>query len=94
MALDALRQYENCSCVPYKPLLLQLLTSELFLRGLVFESQSAAMGSSSAQLAPTPRSALKGFSQSQRDVQHLLQEQAHAAGASYILLIEEPDRAS
>ena len=94
MALDVLQQYENYSCVLQKALLLQLLMSGVFLRGLVFESQSAAMCNSSAQLAPTPRSALRGFCQSQRDVQHLLQDRDHITGASYVLLIEEPDRAS
>ena len=94
MGLDALRQHQGCLQAPDKPLLLQLLILGIFSRGLVFESQSAAMGNSSAQLARMPLSALKGLLQLHRDVQHLLQERAHATRASSVLLIEEPDWAS
>ena len=74
MALDALRQFGSRSQAPQRSHSLQLLMSGILFRGLIFESQSAAMDNSSAQLAPMPQSALEGSSLSQQDVQHLLQE--------------------
>ena len=59
MALDALRQFERRSRVPHRSHSLQLLMSGVFLRGLIFESQSAAMCNSQAQLAQMPQFALK-----------------------------------
>ena len=65
MALDALRQYEGYSQAPDESLLLQLLISRIYPRVLIFESQSAAMDNSSAQLARMPLSALKSLTQLQ-----------------------------